>query len=254
MSDRPKSPIKWIILITCVLLVGVAIQDWWKGDSFAGPNFSPGPQFRGPNYAATRNHDPRNLTGFDSVMLQGTATLDVKIGPTASVSLDGDDDVLKSTRTSVHGNTLYIQRRDRGWFWSSGRGRLTAHITVPSLDKLDVRGTTNVTINGVSQDNSRITISGTGHVTGEGALNSVTLIINGTGDADFTAMPVQAATVIVNGAGHVSLDVRDSLSATVNGAGDVVYAGEPPHVTSSIHGVGSVRRSGNGEHTHGQST
>ena len=114
--------------------------------------------------------------------------------------------MLKSTRTSVHGHTLFIQRRDRGWFWNSNQGSLTAHVTVPSLDKLDARGTSNVTIAGVSRGNSRITISGTGHVTGEGSLDAVTLVINGTGDADFTAMPVQAATVVVNGAGHVSLD------------------------------------------------
>jgi hypothetical protein len=254
MSERPKSPMKWIILITCVLLVGVAVQNWWNGASAEGPGFSHGPNYWGRNAAGARTTDTRDLTGFDSVVLQGTATLDIKIGPTASVSLEGDDNVLQATRASVHGDTLFIQRRDRHWFWTGDNGRLTAHITVPSLDKLDLRGTSNVSITGQSQSNSRITISGTGHVTGEGSLNSVTLVINGTGDADLASMPVQAATVVVNGAGHVSLDVHDSLSATVNGAGDVVYSGEPPHVTSSVHGVGSVRRSGTGDHSGGRST
>jgi len=32
------------------------------------------------------------------------------------------------------------------------------------------------------------------------------------------------------------------MSATVNGAGDVVYDGDPPDVRSSVHGVGSIRR------------
>jgi len=55
-------------------------------------------------------------------------------------------------------------------------------------------------------------------------------------------MPVDRATVVVNGAGKVTLDVRNSLKATVNGAGDVIYDGDPPDVSSSVHGVGSIRR------------
>jgi hypothetical protein len=260
-NDRPKSPIKWIILITVVLLIGVAVQSWMGGATTFGPPAGSGPWGWGGSQVVNNNNnnnasrqDVRALTGFNSVMLQGTATLDVKIGSKASVSLDGDAAVLKATRTRVHGGTLVIQRRNSNWFWGGGRGKLVAHITVPWLNKLDVHGTGNVTITGATRGASRITISGTGHVTAEGKLNAVTLIINGTGDADFSAMPVDAATVVVNGAGHVQLDVHNSLKATVNGAGDVVYSGEPPHVVSNVHGVGSVRRSGTDGHSAGQST
>ena len=251
-NGRPKNPMKWIILITAVLLVCVAIQSWWGGSTAFGP---PGPwAWHGPDRRVAERQDVRALTGFDSVVLQGTATLDIKVGSAASVSLDGDDNVLKATRTSVHGDTLVIQRRNSNWFWGGGRGDLTAHITVPSLDRLDVRGTGNVTIAGLTHGASRITISGTGHVTGSGKLDAITLVINGTGDADFSALPVEAATVVVNGAGHVQLDVSDRLTATVNGAGDVEYSGEPPHVISNIHGVGSVRRNGSGSRAGGTST
>lgn len=251
-NDRPKSPMKWILAITAVLLVCVAIQNWWGGSTTFGGGGPWG--WQGPDNRAAQRQDVRALTGFASVALHGTATLDIQVGQPASVKLEGDDDVLKSTRTSVRGHTLVIERRNSNWFWGGGRGKLTAHITVPTLDDLAVHGTGDVTIAGLTHGASRITISGTGHITGTGKLNAVTLVINGTGDADFSALPVQAAKVIVNGAGHVELDVSDRLTATVNGAGDVVYSGEPPHVISNVHGVGSVRRSGQGRRAGGTST
>ncbi len=254
MNDNPhKSPFKWIILITLVLLCGVAIQNWWNGGASFRKDFSHGPRFGGYG-ADAASRDLSRLTGFDSIVLQGTATLDITVGQAASVSLDADKAVLNSTRVTVRGDTLFIQRHGRSWFSNTDHGPLTAHITVPSLDKLNARGTSDVTIKGAAGGWSRITISGSGHVTGSGRMNAVSLTINGTGDADFSDMPVKAATVVVNGAGRVSLDVRDRLTATVNGAGDVVYSGEPPHVSSSIHGVGSIRRSGDDKHDSGQST
>jgi Putative auto-transporter adhesin, head GIN domain len=242
--DQPRSPIKWILLITVLLLVGVAIQNWFGGGSISDGYAWPEAHGRhgGPQRTATRDRSPDQLTGFDSVTLQGRATLDITVGETASVALEGDPNAVKNMRTAVRGDTLVISRRDGNWFWNNGGGTVTAHITVPRLERLDVRGSSDITIAGSESGSSRITISGAGHLVADGALDSLSLTINGTGKADLTAMRVEAATVVVNGTGQVSLDVRKTLSATVNGAGDIVYASEPEHVNSSVHGVGSVRR------------
>jgi len=252
MNEPPKSPIKWILLITAVLVCGVAIQNWWRGSGFAGVDQSRSHRLFGWSYRDDRDIDEgpaqRRLRRFDSVTLRGNGTLDIKVGEDPSVRLEGDDDVVRKTKTEVHGDTLVISRK-WSWFSHDSNAPLIVHVTMRSLDRLTVHGASNVMIAGVTAGASRITINGTGHVTASGRLNSVSLTINGTGDADLKAMPVDRATIVVNGAGSVSLDVRDSLSATVNGAGDVIYDGDPPHVSSSVHGVGSIRRSGSGEST-----
>lgn len=244
MSDHPKSPIKWIVLITAVLLIGVFIQNSMRGSSYADGGHGIVP-FRWSSWQDRNVADgsgQRYLSRFDSVALHGTATLDIQIGDEPSVTLDGDPDVVRATRTEVHGDTLVITRRPTGWFSYNSNKKLVAHVTLRRLDRLSVHGASDVTIAGATSGTSRIAINGTGHLTASGRMNSVSLVINGTGDADLKAMPVDRAMVVVNGAGKVSLDVRNSLSATVNGAGDVVYDGDPPDVRSSVHGVGSIRR------------
>lgn len=247
MSDKqPKSPIKWILLITVVLVIGVAIQNWFTGSGFADGYEGRGPWDWGGNGShrtALRNQDPGRLTGFDSVQLQGTADLDITVGSKASVSFEGNEDAIRNIRTVVRGDTLFISRKDGNWFWNNDRGKVTAHITVPSLDRLDMRGSSNITIAGSESGSSSITISGAGRLVADGKLDWLSLVINGTGRADLTDMQIETAKVVVNGAGQVSLDVRKNLDATVNGTGDIVYAGEPEHVSSRVHGVGSVRRS-----------
>ena len=242
MNDQPKSPIKWIVLITIVLLCGVFIQNSMRGSSSAGHGLVPfrwsSWQDRGVAYGSGQRH----LSRFDSVALHGTATLDIRIGDEPSVTLDGDPDVVAATRTEVRGDTLIITRRPTGWFSYAPGKKLVAHVTMRRLDRLSVHGASDVTIAGATSGASRIAINGTGHVIASGRMNSISLVINGTGDADLKAMPVDRATVVVNGAGKVTLDVRNSLKATVNGAGDVIYDGDPPDVSSSVHGVGSIRR------------
>jgi hypothetical protein len=240
MNDQPRSPIKWIVLITVVLLCGVFIQNAMRGSAYTGslPFRWSGWQDRD----VVDGSGQRHLSRFDSVSLHGTATLDITIGDEPSVTLDGDPDVVKGTKIKVYGDTLVITRRPTGWFSYDRGKKLVAHVTMRRLDRLSLYGASDVTIAGADSGASRIAINGAGHVTASGRLDAVSLVINGTGDADLKAMPVGWAKVVVNGAGKVTLDVRDSLSAIVNGAGDVVYDGDPPHVSSSIHGAGSIRR------------
>ena len=237
-DDRPKSPIKWILLITALLFVAAWTQSWWNPASHAASAWN----WNGEKQRAdTRYQDVRALSGFDSVTIAGNIRLDLKVGEAESVSFEGNEDTIRAIETRVENNALIISQ-PRGWYGHHG-GTVRAHVTVPSLDRLAVSGSNRVTISGVRKGDSHITVNGSTRVTASGRLDSLQLTINGAGRADLKGMTVDDATVVVNGTGNVSLDVRKNLTATVNGVGNVRYSGAPEHVTSSVNGFGSVKRS-----------
>lgn len=243
-SARRWRRIRWILLVAVILVIGWSVKgaftwhDRWSNHA-GGQWWRQGEQqYQGD----ASDQDVRQLTGFDSVTLRGNTTLVLTVGSKASVSLEGDEEAVKAVRARVKDDTLVIAQHRAGWFGRS-RSRVTAHVTVPSLETLDIAGSNSVTISGMEKGESQIIISGAGRLTAEGRMDALHLIINGTGHVDLEDLAVDDVVVVLNGAGGVTVDVRKNLVATVNGAGHIRYTGEPEHVTSSVHGVGSVKRS-----------
>ena len=67
--------------------------------------------------------------------------------------------------------------------------------------------------------------------------------ISGSGGINLTADSLQTrdTTISVSGAANAVIAVSDSLDASISGAGVIQYVGDPD-VTSSVSGIGSVRR------------
>jgi hypothetical protein len=47
---------------------------------------------------------------------------------------------------------------------------------------------------------------------------------------------------VISGSGLIRVTATASLDASVPGEGAIVYSGDPPRVTTSVTGVGSVTR------------
>lgn len=235
-----KNPIKWILLITGLLLIGAWAQDKWDG-SHSRSYANAGQTYSADRYGRGQYQDTRDLTGFDSVNIEGAIRLVLTVGPAASVSLDGDQGTIKDIETHVEDGALVIEEPRHGWFGRHG-GRVTAHVTVPSLDRLTVSGGNSISISGADKGDSHITINGSARLVARGHFDSLHLTINGAGHAELKGLSVDDATVVINGTGNVALNVSRNLVATVNGVGSVRYIGSPEHVTSSVNGFGSVKR------------
>jgi hypothetical protein len=246
-EERRQNPMKWILLITGVLLVYAWVDDKWGEDGRSASHAATGQHENWGRfedwgrYDDAPQQDIRQLTGFESIKIRGNVRLDVRVGDTASVSLEGRPEATKAVRAYVKDNTLIIAQRSKRWSWNKDR-RVTAHVTIPSLEKLDVAGTSSIDITGMQTGNASIVLSGTSRLHAEGQIDSLQLIINGTGRVDLASLSTDEALVVVNGAGVATMDVHKTLVATVNGAGRIRYSGAPEQVTSNVHGAGSVRQ------------
>ena len=181
----------------------------------------------------------RDVGDFSVVDVSGAATLDVLVGPAATLSLTGSQKTLDAVEARVVNGTLVVKRRGMT-FWTSGSGPLQIRLTAPQLKSLGVNGAGKVSVNGLAGGELALQINGAGELEATGTLDSLSVSMNGAGNMDLSRLVTNAATVTVNGAGNLEVNATGSLVATVNGVGNVRYLGKPAQVHPTINGVGSI--------------
>lgn len=192
---------------------------------------------RGPARTETRD-----VTGFDAIDMRGAARLEITVGKPESLVLEGRAASIERVETSVRHNTLYIESKPRDWFMSSNRRRITVKISVPRLDSLQVEGGNDVRLTGFDGGDSRIQASGAAHIFAEGRLAELTVRMAGAGHGDFSRLIADQAKVTVEGVGSVIVHPKDTLDATMNGVGAILYTGTPREVSTRMNGLGTIAR------------
>ena len=183
--------------------------------------------------------EQRAVDSFDRIDLSGQATVVVGVGGSRSVTVRGDDNLLDDVKTEVHDATLEISESSDVDL--SPKVGITVEITVPDLQAVEVSGVGNIEVDGIQGDAFRAEISGAGKVEATGKVDRVDAEISGTGALRLSKLIARAATVEVSGAGSAHVHATESLSASVSGAGAVVYAGQPEDVETNVSGAGDVR-------------
>lgn len=211
-----------------------------------------GARVRGSGISAT---DRRSVGAFDRVEIGGNFDVDVEVGPTRSIVVTGDDNLVPLVETRVQGTTLKIRSTE-----SIGpRAGMTVSVTTPTLEAVSVGGSGSVAVRGVDADgfdagvhgsaemsidgdygDLTADVSGSGELTMTGTADEVRAGVSGSGEIDLLDVRARTARVHVSGSGDVDVNVTESLDAEVSGSGDVRYAGGPS-VRSHVSGSGSVR-------------
>jgi hypothetical protein len=85
-------------------------------------------------------------------------------------------------------------------------------------------------------------ISGSGDVKLAGRAESSAVNVSGSGDYEARGLVTVNTLVHVSGSGDASVNVSNSLSASVSGSGDIRYTGGAHNVSASKSGSGEVLR------------
>jgi hypothetical protein len=192
---------------------------------------------RGPVISETRE-----AGDFDSISLRGSARLIVHIGDEPTIKIEGPEQVVQGLTTDVDGDTLVIRTKRKEWTFGRGDSRLTVHITVPKLEDLKLEGSNDVRLNGFNGGESRIDIEGAANLEANGQLDDLIVHMAGAGRANLRDLIAANATVTVDGVGSVHVNATESLDATMNGVGAILYSGTPRDVNTSMNGVGTISK------------
>lgn len=191
--------------------------------------------------------ESREVDDFDSIEMEGAARLEITIGDKESVTVEAREEVIERVKTDVHGDTLRIRSKPKDWFIVDGRPRVTVRITLPELESLKVEGGNDVRISGFNGGDTRIRAGGAAHIKASGEIDELTVHMAGAGHADLSRLLANDATVTVDGVGSVYVHPKDSLDATMNGVGAILYSGSPREVNTRMNGLGTIGRRKAGE-------
>ena len=103
------------------------------------------------------------------------------------------------------------------------------------------RGAVDFKATKVSAPNFFIESDGASDVILDGTAETLSARLRGAGD--FNAQDLQAKNVEISlmGAADAKVNATESLTASIKGAGDIRYSGNPQSIKKSIAGAGSVR-------------
>ena len=186
--------------------------------------------------------EPRNVSGFTSISLEGSGNVQVAFGDQESVVVEAEDNLLPLIETFVQGQQLII--REKPLTSISATQPINISITMKSLDGVTLAGSGNITVPGLNGDSLKVALPGSGTVRVGGTVNQVDLSLGGSGNIYCDGLKAKTATANLNGSGNITVFASESLNAAINGSGSIRYSGNPASVNKTVRGSGSIQEQG----------
>ncbi len=201
-----------------------------------------------------------DLRGFSSVELAGPWTLRVTVGKPHAVTLEADERILALVTTGVTAGRLRIHIDEAV---IRAPVTLSARVSLPSLDGLELSGAVDARVNGLIEvkqlnvvvdgrgvlrlpqvrvEGLTAVITGASRVEAAGEVGRLRLTAGGLIDVRLAGLIARAAEIGVAGEGQVNLHVTESLSGQIAGAAHVRVTGDPPRVVVEVMGTSRVLR------------
>lgn len=170
-----------------------------------------------------QNKETRNLDGFTKVSFGVAGKLILKQGNKFNVVLEGDKDFLDEIRTEVKGNSLVIRKSNWKLFQNK---KVLVYITMPEVEGLS--------------------ISGSGLLVAEGAIESDGLDLNVSGSGDIVLKELEADMIDcgISGSGTIELSGNGADDGDISISGSGKYLGESFELDKldvSISGSGTCK-------------
>lgn len=209
----------------------------------------------------TIKSETRTAVGFNGVSLALPAKVEVRIGPTESVTVEADENLLPLIETSVRNGSLEIKPVRRNLSLDSrsirivvqakqvqeleigGVGSFHAQAIRSTKLRLGIGGAGSMDLKQVEAEQLEVKIAGSGDIKLTGTARRLDASVAGSGDIDAPNFVVDDADIDIAGSGAAQLGVRKLLDVTVVGSGTVRYLGDP-QVKRTVLGAGVIRRVG----------
>jgi hypothetical protein len=184
------------------------------------------------------------LDAFDAIEVRNHADIELTVGGPQKVTVEGGERALSRLVASVEDHTLTVD--SRGWHHNHlelGADFQTPRlrITVPSLTSLRVEGAGKFRLHQLKGPRFEFNMEGAGDLTADGAVDALSVQIDGAGRVNAADVQAKAVKVNVDGAAKVTVRALESLDASVDGIGTIVYLGNPRSVDKHVDGLGTIR-------------
>ena len=169
---------------------------------------------------------------FDGIDISGVDELTIAHGDSAQVTFHGDKEAIARFNAAIKDGVLVIKKKDNEK--QRRHQQVNVHIVVPQLRKMEVAGVGSV----VLQD---IDVNGCGSLQTKGIVcDKLRIEVAGTSDIILDGVTAQNARLSVNGVGSVNARFANTgaLDCSANGTGSVCLKGNVKSFNKESAGVG----------------
>lgn len=204
--------------------------------------------------------ETRSAINANRIKMAGNFDVEITQGPTISVKIEGDENLLPYFIVENRGGYLVIKSRD--YFSYSSTEGIKVFITTPNLEEVILAGSGNITGKSKFTGSDKLVlkiagsgdikmdvntpdvfseIAGTGSITLSGETKDETIKIAGVGEYRAADLKAENAKVHIAGSGDVKVFAALQLDVNIAGSGSVYYKGSP-NVKQKVAGSGEVKK------------
>jgi Putative auto-transporter adhesin, head GIN domain len=188
--------------------------------------------------SGTMKVEKRDVPAFTAVSISGAYEVEIVVQKEQSLEIEGDDNLLPLIRTEVKNGVLNIDNEKS----FNTEHALRVRISVPNLDALSTSGANEFEVTNVKSDDFNIEASGAGHIQISGETKELEVGMSGVVGLDAKDLKAQKVNVKTSGAANADVYASEELRASVSGAGNIDYYGDPKTVSEDASGAGSISK------------
>ncbi len=182
--------------------------------------------------------EKRDVPAFTAVDVSGAYDVEIVVQKEQSLEIEGDDNLLPLIRTEVKNGVLSINNEKS----FSTKHTLRVRISVPNFDAISTSGASEFNVTNVKSDEFNIEASGAGHIQISGETKALEVGMSGAVGLDAKDLKAQKVNVKTSGASSADVYASEELRASVSGAGNIDYYGDPKTVSEDASGAGSISK------------
>ncbi len=178
----------------------------------------------------------RALGEFSQIQIDGSFKVSVELQQPNTLTVMGDENLLTSFVTNVKDHTLFVSTQ--GSICPTVAPEI--RVTTTALAQLSADGVVDIRVSHLKNKTFIALLDGSSDLNLSGTSEKLTAILAGANTLQAGKFETLDTTVTIDGAGEAIVNVSRKLIAEINGAGDIVYTGNPSIVERHIHGAGDV--------------
>jgi hypothetical protein len=225
-----------VIAVACAVLGGCAIivNPDGDGDYQVRTPFSSG-SIEGNGMPA---RDERVIATVPGLEVNGTITVDVRVGPATSLVVEADSNLLPFVSTELRGDHLVIEKTRS--FRTNHPVRVT--YTVPRLTDVRHNGSGHLTVQDLNGAPLVVAEQGSGSLLLTGRVANLNAALNGSGTIDAETLQSGGGTVSMSGSGRLVVGQMqgEHVTANLNGSGQMRVAGVAHRLVARSNGSGHL--------------
>jgi len=212
--------------------------------------------------------EKREVSGFSALMFRGMGRIDLTQGDHEELVIDAQPEIRSRIKTEVREGTLHIDYDEDWKDWTgirtlsgdkivfrlvmrdinaisvSGVGSLDApRIETGSLS-LAITGPGLLTVGELKTTSLAASLSGVGAIDVAGTSDELSVTLSGAGSFKGGRLQAGKASVRLSGVGSATVWAKETLEASISGAGVIEYYGSP-QLAQSNTGLGMLKFMGN---------